>query len=110
MAGSLNPKSSEMPIFFQKVTFVYTWAMGYLSVCNVLVAEVSFRVRYGAPKVRSLRNDRVKVYRRTPQMCFASTDLEYLLHVFNAHVAGLCVQLIFASNNLPLVLRLVMGR
>ena len=34
--------------------------------CNLVFAEVSFWVRYGAPKVRSLSKFRVNLYHRTP--------------------------------------------
>ena len=34
---------------------------------NLIFAEVSSRARYGAPQVRSLRNFRVSLYRRTPR-------------------------------------------
>ena len=34
----------------------------------VLLNKVSFRVRYGAPKVRSSRKVWVKFYRRTPRI------------------------------------------
>ena len=38
----------------------------YSSRRNLIVAVVSFLVRYGAPQVRSLRKIRVNLYRRTP--------------------------------------------
>ena len=40
-------------------------------------AEVSFRVRYGAPKVRSLRKFRVNLYRGTPRKSRQVLDLAY---------------------------------
>ena len=35
---------------------------------NSILAEASFRVRCGAPQMRSLRKIRVILYRRTPQL------------------------------------------
>ena len=35
--------------------------------CHLIFAEVSFRVRNGAPEVRSLRKFGANLYRRTPQ-------------------------------------------
>ena len=56
-----NPKSSERQSGFEKWRFLYTWAMGWFIHRDALVfAEVSFRVTYEAPQVRSLRNIRVK--------------------------------------------------
>ena len=39
--------------------------MGLFAAMHVGFAEVSFRVRYGAPYVRGLRKCRVNLYRRT---------------------------------------------
>ena len=36
--------------------------------CNFFFAEVSFRVKYGAPQVRGLRKIRVNLYHRTPHL------------------------------------------
>ena len=36
--------------------------------CIWILAEVSFRVRYGAPSVSSLRKIGVNLYRRTPRL------------------------------------------
>ena len=50
---------------------MYTWAMGLFIGMQFVFAEVSFRVRYGAPKVKSLRKIRVNLYLRTPLVaCF----------------------------------------
>ena len=40
--------------------------MGLFTGMQFVFAEVSFRVRCGAPEMRSLRKIRVNLYRRTP--------------------------------------------
>ena len=42
-------------ILFQKRKLLYAWAAGILIEMQFDFADVSFRVRYAAPKVRSLR-------------------------------------------------------
>ena len=47
--------------------FSRIWAMVlYSSGCDMIFAEVSFRVRFGALQARSFRKLRVDPYRRTP--------------------------------------------
>ena len=41
--------------------------MGLFAATQFIFAEVSFRVRYGALLVRSLRKIKVNLYRKTPQ-------------------------------------------
>ena len=61
-----------MPISFPKINDVFVY-LGHGIIHRDLIlsiAEVSFRVRYGAPHVRSLRNFKVNLYRRTPLRLF----------------------------------------
>ena len=46
----------------------------FLSGCNLIFAEVSFRVRLGAFQVRSFRKIRVNPYRRTPPSGLRDAD------------------------------------
>ena len=69
MTGLLNPKSSECQSCFENYVFVYLGHTGQFMGCNLIFAEVSFRVRHGGPQVRSLGKNRVSLYRRTPRLC-----------------------------------------
>ena len=51
---------------FPKKTFCILGPWDYSPGSILIFAEVSFRVRYGAPQVRSFRKFRVNLYRRTP--------------------------------------------
>ena len=53
-----------MPILFEFFFVLRPW--DYSSGCIFILAEVSFRVGYGAPQVRSLIQFWVNLYRRTP--------------------------------------------
>ena len=68
MTGFLNPKSSKCQSCFEKWCFSIPGSWDYSSGCNLIFAGFSFRVRYGAPQVRSLRKSRVNPYHRTPRM------------------------------------------
>ena len=63
-----------MPILMSKTSF---WRLGqwnYSPRCHSIFAEVTFRVRYGAPLVRSLRQFGVNLYRRRVLRVVYSTD------------------------------------
>ena len=69
MNGVPQPEIVGMSISIKKMTvFVYIWAMGFFIGMGFEFVVVRFRVRCGAPQVRSLREYRVSLYRRTPLM------------------------------------------
>ena len=82
MTGFLKPKSSETQSCFQKRLFCILGRWDYPSGCNLILAEVSFRVRDGAPQVRSLRKFKVNLYRRTPPL--PGLSIEQVLVVVRA--------------------------
>ena len=62
----------------------------------LMFAQVSFRVKYGALQVRSLRNFRVNLYRRTPLkgplsalIQRDSVDTRYLLNDYGIKIGAL---------------------
>ena len=61
------PKIVVLPTLFRKMTF-FVYLSHEISHRDAIwfLAEVSFRVRYGAPQVSSLRKFRVNLYRGTP--------------------------------------------
>ena len=69
--GAPQPKIVGMLILFPKNdVFVYLGhGITNSSGCYLIFARVSFRVRYGALQVRSLRKFSVNLYRRTPHCC-----------------------------------------
>ena len=46
---SSTPQIVGMPIVMSKTTFCRLWPWNYSPRCDLILAEVSFRVRYGAP-------------------------------------------------------------
>ena len=92
MTGSLNPKSSECQSLFRKMFSLFTWAMGLFIGMHFVFAEVIFRVKYGAPKVRSLRETRVNPYRRTPPSCACLCRRRRCCFFFLCVCVCVCVQ------------------
>ena len=70
-----------MSILFRKNTFFVYQVHGqweYRSRCNLVFADVSVWMRYGAPYVRGLRTIRVNLYYcRTPLLPIAGLDIRH---------------------------------
>ena len=66
MTGFLDPKSSECLSSSEKWWICIRGPCKFSPGCNLIFAEVNVRVGYGAPRLRSLRKNRVDLYRRTP--------------------------------------------
>ena len=66
--GCLTPSRRNVNLDFEKKTFCFCrlGPLDYSPRCISIFADISFRVRYGASLVRSLRTFRVNLYRRTP--------------------------------------------
>ena len=67
-----------MPILLRKMTVFAHLGHRIISGCNLISTEVSVRVRYGALQVRSLRKNRVNLYRKTPLI----SNQHHLSHLF----------------------------
>ena len=93
-----------MPILFSKNVFLYTWAMRLFIGMHLDFAHVSFRVRYGAPWVRSLNKLRVKHCRRTPRLsvcllCIVNNKKSPNIQILYIMVPGLLVGVSFVRNH-----------